>query len=126
VLGSHYPAIEPLPQSLRSLPDAPRDGAEVWLLVSSPVELLTDEFVVAKWDADNERWISDTEAGKWRRYDSDARGWLSLEAPLSDPGLRKAIRHRWHGTEEELRGRLDPSGVVEPPPRRGRRPKDVP
>jgi hypothetical protein len=112
LLGSHYPASEPLPPSLGSVREAPRDGTEVWLLVSSQVEMPVEEFVIARWDAATSRWITDARFGEWRRPDSDARGWLPIEAPLRDPGLRKAIRRRWHGSEEELALRLgDESGA---------------
>jgi hypothetical protein len=110
LLGSHYPASEPLPSPLRSLPEIPRDGTEVWLLVSSLVEMPVDEFIVASWDGNDGRWVSDMEVGLWRRYDSDVKGWLPLDAPKDDPTLRSGIRRRWYGSDKELRGRLGEDG----------------
>lgn len=106
LLGSHYPATEPLPASLGSLAEAPRDGIEVWLLVESRVEMPVDEFVVAHWRASDRRWISESRFGQWKRPESNARGWLPIEAARRDPALRKAIRRRWHGSYDELRLRL--------------------
>lgn len=112
LLGSHYPASEPLPPPPELVREVPGDGTEAWLLVSSRVEVPVEEFVVARWDAASARWISAARFGEWKRRNSDARGWLPIEAPLRDPGLRKAIRRRWHGSEEELALRLgDESGA---------------
>jgi hypothetical protein len=86
--------------------DVPRDGREVWLLVTSYIEMPVDEIVVGRWDAHEKRWIGDHRFGWWKRYDSDARGWAPLEAPRGDKVLRKGIRRRWQGAEDDLRQRF--------------------
>lgn len=110
LLGSHYPAFEPPPACLKPVQQVPRHGTDVWLLVSSRVDIPIDEFVVAKWDAATKRWISHSAIGLWPRYDSDVKGWFPLDAPRNNPAIRKAIRRRWQGTGEELRQLLGDDG----------------
>ena len=91
---------------LHAMEIAPRDGSEVWLRVESHVEVWTFEYVPARWDAQEGLWIEDFCGEPWPRSDSNADGWLPLDAPKRDVLLREEITRRWTGTDQRLKALL--------------------